>query len=134
MQQTIIPEKSPNDERTYEALELPNRLKLLLVHDPRAEKGACSVSVGVGSLKDGERSLGLAHFLEHMLFMGSRKFPRHNEYSEFISLNSGMDNAWTSDEETNYYFEVANSTFFEGVERLADFFIEALLTETCIEK
>lgn len=58
-----------------------------------------------------------------MLFMGSRKFPRHNEYSEFISLNSGMDNAWTSDEETNYYFEIANGKFLEGVERLADFFV-----------
>jgi insulysin len=69
-----------------------------------------------------------------MLFMGSRKFPRHNEYSEFISLNSGMDNAWTSDEETNYYFEIANGKFLEGVERLSDFFVEAMLTETCIEK
>jgi secreted Zn-dependent insulinase-like peptidase len=100
----IVPEKSPNDARTYEAVRLPNQIQLLLVHDPLAERGACSVSVNVGSLRDGERSLGLAHFLEHMLFMGSRSFPRHNEYSEFISLNSGMDNAWTSDEETNYYF------------------------------
>jgi secreted Zn-dependent insulinase-like peptidase len=69
-----------------------------------------------------------------MLFMGSRKFPSHNEYSEFMSLNSGMDNAYTSDEETNYYFEIANHAFKSAVERLTDFFIGASLTETCIEK
>lgn len=69
-----------------------------------------------------------------MLFMGSRKFPKHNEYSEFMSLNSGMDNAFTSDEETNYYFEIANNKFPEAVERITDFFIEALLTKSCIDK
>ena len=100
----VVPLKSPNDDRQYEALQLANGLKVVLVHDEKAEKGACAVSVGVGSLMDGERSLGLAHFLEHMLFMGSRKFPGTNEYSEFISLNSGYDNAYTSDEETTYYF------------------------------
>ena len=73
-----MPEKSPNDEREYQVIELPNKLKILFISDPKAEKAACSVSVGVGSLRDGERSLGLAHFLEHMLFMGSRKYPKHN--------------------------------------------------------
>jgi len=67
-----------------------------------------------------------------MLFMGSEKYPRHNEYSEFMSLNSGMDNAYTSDEETNYYFEIATNKFAEGVERISDFFVKALLTDSCI--
>lgn len=80
-QESLTPEKSPNDDRSYETVILPNGIKLLFIHDDKTEKAACSISVGVGSLKDGERSLGLAHFLEHMLFMGSRKFPRHNEYS-----------------------------------------------------
>jgi secreted Zn-dependent insulinase-like peptidase len=49
-----------------------------------------------------------------------------------MSLNGGMDNAWTSDEETNYYFEIANKSFREGVERITDFFVKALLTESCV--
>lgn len=49
-----------------------------------------------------------------MLFMGSKKFPVHNEYSSFINQNSGMDNAYTSDVETNYYFEISNKAFFEA--------------------
>lgn len=67
-----------------------------------------------------------------MLFMGSRKFERYNEYSEFMSLNSGFDNAYTSDEETNYHFEIANAKFPEAVERLCDFFVKAMLTSSCI--
>lgn len=125
--ETVVPEKSPNDQRQYEAIRLPNNLKMLLVHDPEITKSACSISVGVGSYFDPKRSLGLAHFLEHMLFMGSSKFPSHNEYSSFISQNSGSDNAYTSDEETNYYFEVKNSAFNEAVDRITNFFTGALL-------
>ena len=66
--------------------------------------------------------------------MGSDKFPSHNEYSSFISENSGFDNAYTSDEETNYYFEIKNSSFNEAVDRLANFFTGALLKKECIEK
>lgn len=69
-----------------------------------------------------------------MLFMGSTKFPSHNEYSSFISTNSGMDNAYTSDSETNYYFEIKNSAFVEAVERITDFFVGALLKAECVEK
>ena len=45
-----------------------------------------------------------------------------------------MDNAYTSDLETNYFFEVANKAFPEAVERITNFFTGALLTESCVEK
>jgi protease-3 len=70
---------------------------LLIIQDSEAEQAACAISVGIGSLANPDSALGLAHFLEHMLFMGSAKYPIHNEYSEFISLNNGHDNAFTSD-------------------------------------
>jgi len=41
-------------------------------------------------------SVGLAHFLEHMLFLGSKKFPVSDEYRSFLSQNSGLSNAYTS--------------------------------------
>lgn len=94
----ITPEKSPNDERSYAAFNLENKLKVLLIHDPRTEKSACSISVGVGSLQDPDHSLGLAHFLEHMLFMGSENYPDHKSYSFFISSNSGEADAHTDDD------------------------------------
>ena len=76
--------KSPG-RTEYEAITLANGLKILFIEDSTLEKSACSISVGTGSLQDLDRSLGLAHFLEHMLFMGSKKFPVHNEYSSFIN-------------------------------------------------
>jgi insulysin len=48
----------------------------------------------------------LAHFCEHMLFMGTEKYPSENDFSEFISNNGGADNAFTSDKDTNYTFEI----------------------------
>ena len=41
---------------------------------------------------------GLSHFLEHMLFMGTTKYPDESEYSEYMSANGGYDNAYTSEE------------------------------------
>ena len=74
----INPPQSPNDKRIYKLVELQNQLKVLMISDPSLEKSACAISVGVGSTCDTDRSLGLAHFLEHMLFMGSENYPEHN--------------------------------------------------------
>lgn len=60
----------------------------------------------VGSLSDPDELPGLAHFLEHMLFYASERFPTEDEYSKFISEHGGSTNAFTSAEDTNYYFSV----------------------------
>ena len=49
---------------------------------------------------------GLAHFLEHMIFMGSSKYPDENGLMDFIKNHGGSTNAYTDRIETNYYFEV----------------------------
>lgn len=50
---------------------------------------------------------GLAHFCEHMLFLGTDKYPSENEYFKFISNHGGLSNAFTSSDHTNYHFDVA---------------------------
>lgn len=47
---------------------------------------AAALCVGVGSFSDPRNVQGLAHFLEHMIFMGSKKFPQENEYDSYISV------------------------------------------------
>ena len=47
---------------------------------------------------------GLAHFLEHMLFLGTKKYPDEAEYDKFVQSHGGYSNAWTADEATNYRF------------------------------
>lgn len=50
---------------------------------------------------------GLAHFCEHMLFLGTDKYPSENEYSKFISSHGGITNAYTATDHTNYHFDIA---------------------------
>ena len=69
-------ESSSQDDRTYNVIELPNKLTCLLISDPTTDKSSAAMDVRVGHLSDPEGAPGLAHFLEHMLFMGTKKIPR----------------------------------------------------------
>jgi secreted Zn-dependent insulinase-like peptidase len=85
-------------------LRLANSLEVLLISDSETDYSAASLSVGVGSLHNPENMPGLAHFLEHMLFRGSQKYPKVNEFVDRIKKCNGVFNAYTAAEETNYYF------------------------------
>lgn len=80
--------------------------QVLLVSDPETDKSSAALDVGVGSLCDPKEVPGLAHFLEHMLFLGTEKYPDENSYSQFISAHGGRSNAYTALENTNYYFDI----------------------------
>jgi insulysin len=60
-----------------------------------------------GFLSDPWELPGLAHFLEHMLFLGTEKYPCENEYNKYLSEHSGSSNAFTAAEHTTFYFDVA---------------------------
>lgn len=66
-------EKPLLDDRSYRVIQLPNKLEALLVHDAETDKAAAAMDVNVGSFSDPEDLQGLAHGLEHMLFMGTEK-------------------------------------------------------------
>lgn len=61
------------DDRSYRVIRLPNKLEALLVHDPETDKASASVNVNVGSFSDAENMPGMAHAVEHLLFMGTKK-------------------------------------------------------------
>lgn len=87
---------SKNDEREYRYLQLPNGLRVTVISDPTTDKSAAAVSVEVGSFADPEELPGLAHFLEHLLFLGSVPYPGENQYSEFLAEHGGYSNAYTA--------------------------------------
>ena len=126
--------KSPNDPREYQVIRLNNALEVLLVSDPDLENSAASLSVPVGSMHNPDSQLGLAHYLEHMLFLGSERYPTINEYSKFMSQHGGYTNAYTSQESTVYGFEVNDSFLGEALDRLADVMRAPLLDEKYAEK
>ncbi|HLV48242.1 MAG TPA: pitrilysin [Aliidiomarina sp.] len=125
---------SPYDTREYRTLILDNGIKVMLVSDPETEKSAAALAVGAGSMQNPDEQLGLAHFLEHMLFLGTEKYPDPDEYSEFMSRHSGMHNAYTADDHTNYMFEINNGALPEALDRFADFFKAPLFTPEYVEK
>jgi len=65
--------KSLGDKRDYKGFILNNGLKVLLISDPETDKSAAALDVNIGSMSDPRDLQGLAHFLEHMLFMGTKK-------------------------------------------------------------
>ena len=77
----------------------------------------------MGSFSDLPELPGLAHFLEHMVFMGSKKFPSENGFDKFISNHGGFDNAHTDCEHTSFYFEIQRKHLKEGLDMFAQFFV-----------
>lgn len=130
---TVI-KQSPNDPRIYQMIRLHNSLEVLLISDPDLENSAASLSVPIGSMHNPEQQLGLAHYLEHMLFLGSQRYPTINEYSQFMSQHGGYTNAYTSQESTVYGFEVNDEYLAEALDRLADVMRAPLLDEKYAEK
>lgn len=126
--------KSQSDKRAYLYNRLPNLLKCLLISDRDADKSAAAMNVNIGSLFDPKDFPGLAHFLEHMLFMGTKKYPGENDFSEFLNKNSGYSNAYTDLDSTNYYFEVNNENFLPALDRFAQFFTCPLFNESSVER
>lgn len=140
LEQTTAPQasytlnKSQSDNRQYRYLELENQLKVLLVSDPLAEKSAAALSVHVGANQNPPEREGLAHFLEHMLFLGTEKYPEAGEYQAFISQHSGMFNAYTAPENTTYFFDVDPAQLEPALDRFAQFFIAPLFTAKYVDR
>lgn len=114
------------DNRDVRYLRLDNDMQIVLISDPAVDKAAASLDVNIGSRQDPDDRQGLAHFLEHMLFLGTEKYPDAGEYQAFISSHGGTHNAYTSFEHTNYFFDVGAEHLEEGLDRFAQFFIAPL--------
>ncbi|EKE81537.1 Zn-dependent peptidase [Idiomarina xiamenensis 10-D-4] len=126
--------KSPNDKREYASMTLANGLQVLLVSDPQAQQSAAALAIDVGSADDPDQQLGLAHYLEHMLLLGSEQFPQADSYSRFMAANGGLHNAVTSHDHTSYSLRVNHDALAEALSRFADLFIAPTFASQYAEK
>uniref|UniRef100_A0A8C7F6Z9 Nardilysin b (N-arginine dibasic convertase) n=1 Tax=Oncorhynchus kisutch TaxID=8019 RepID=A0A8C7F6Z9_ONCKI len=99
-----------------------------------SEKQVAALCISVGSFSDPEDLPGLAHFLEHMVFMGSEKYPAENGFDAFLKKHGGSDNASTDCERTIFQFDVQRKYFREALDRWAQFFICPLMIEDAIDR
>ncbi|KAJ8277501.1 hypothetical protein GJAV_G00075860 [Gymnothorax javanicus] len=109
-------------------------------HDGKMIRGsseklsAAALCVGVGSFCDPEDLPGLAHFLEHMVFMGSEKYPAENDFDVFLKKHGGSDNASTDCERTVFQFDIQRKHFREALDRWAQFFICPLMIKDAMDR
>ncbi|OJJ32764.1 hypothetical protein ASPWEDRAFT_52909 [Aspergillus wentii DTO 134E9] len=141
-------EKPELDDRSYRVIRLENKLEALLVHDADTDKASAAVNVNVGNFSDEDDMPGMAHAVEHLLFMGTNKYPKENAYNQFLASHSGSSNAYTAATETNYFFEVsatsasgddaqsngAVSPLYGALDRFAQFFVSPLFLESTLDR
>ncbi|WP_456268237.1 insulinase family protein [Kushneria sp. AK178] len=128
----VIP--GPGDSAEYRALTLDNGLQVLLVHDAAAERAGAAMNVATGSAFNPDDVPGLAHFLEHMLFLGTDRYPDPDDYHQFLGEHGGQHNAFTAPRDTNYFFDIAPEAFAPALARFARFFVAPTLDASCVER
>lgn len=119
---------------TSEKMRLANGLEVLIISDPETPKSGAALAVGVGNAHEPQDKLGLAHFVEHMLFLGTQKYPQEKEYHEFIQENGGANNAYTTIDRTVYMYEINNAQMSEALDRFGSFFSSPLFSSSGLSR
>jgi insulysin len=122
------------DDNKYKFIKLDNKMDVLIIYNKETDISATAMTVEAGFYDDPYEYQGLAHFLEHMLFMGTTKHKQENFFNKFINESGGITNAHTTEEFTTFYYQVLNEHFTESLEIFSYFFSDALLSETAIER
>ncbi|EMP33578.1 Nardilysin [Chelonia mydas] len=126
-------EEDPNNSDDMEMEELTGK-KEANKRNGTEKLSAAALCVAVGSFCDPEDLPGLAHFLEHMVFMGSLKYPDENGFDAFLKKHGGSDNASTDCERTVFHFDIQQKYFKEALDRWAQFFIHPLMIRDAIDR
>ena len=128
---SLSPIHSKTERRSF---TLANNLQVLLISNPNRSKASAALDVKVGSLAEPEKFPGLAHFLEHLLFLGTGKYPEVDGYKKHIEKFQGSHNAFTSRENTNYHFSINHEGYEEALDRFAQFFIDPAFHPEFVDK
>lgn len=126
--------KSSIDPRTYRVVRLTNNLEAMIISDLNSTKCSASMSLGVGTFQDDDDAYGLAHFFEHMLFLGSKSFPSPSMFDNHLTEYFGSTNAFTEEEKTIFYFDVGCKGFETALHMFSRMFAEPLLDYSLMNK
>jgi coenzyme PQQ biosynthesis probable peptidase PqqF len=110
---------APNPLRPHTET-LANGLRVTLRHAPNLKRSAAALRVAAGSHDVPLAWPGLAHFLEHLLFLETEHFPTGEGLMAYVRGHGGQVNARTSERTTDFFFELAPQAFAGGLERLSD--------------
>jgi predicted Zn-dependent peptidase len=118
----------------YKLSKLSNGLRVVTVALPNLESVTVTIWVGVGSRAEGDKIAGISHFLEHMVFKGSKKRPNAKAIAEAVDAIGGEFNAATGKEWTNFYIKARSANLDLAFDVLSDMVLNPLLKEEEIER
>ncbi|EIK98690.1 pqqF protein [Pseudomonas sp. M47T1] len=104
----------------FALLVLENGLRVQLRHDPRLKRAAAALRVAAGSHDVDPAWPGLAHFLEHLFFLGTTRYSGDHALMPFVQRHGGQLNASTRERTTDYFFELPVESFPGALERLCE--------------
>ncbi|MDE1166983.1 MAG: pyrroloquinoline quinone biosynthesis protein PqqF [Pseudomonas sp.] len=104
----------------FDQMELENGLRVQLRHEPRLKRAAASLRVAAGSHDVPSAWPGLAHFLEHLFFLGTARYSRDQGLMTFVQRHGGQLNASTRERTTDFFFELPVESFPGALERLCE--------------
>lgn len=102
-------------------------MPVTLVEDPRSDRAAALVRVAAGSHDEPPAYPGLAHFLEHLVFLGGREYLDGERLMPWLQARGGRVNASTQARHTDYHFEAPGACLDDGLARLFDMLARPLL-------
>jgi insulysin len=121
-------------DRLCRKIRLNNGLEALLISDPGANQSGAALAVQTGSWDDPELRPGMAHFVEHMLFLGTEKYPEEEGYCRYLDEHGGCRNAYTQSDRTVYFFSINHNGFSEALDRFGHFFIDPLFNPSGVAR
>lgn len=137
----IIEDKNPLQilspslaKRETAKIRLKNGLEVLLISDPDSDQSAAALAVEAGSWNDPVEYPGMAHFCEHMVFMGSKKYPDEDCFMQWVKDAGGKPNAYTKPDRTVFMFSSNHYAFRKILDNFAHFFIDPLFKADMVKR
>ena len=108
---TTHPISSTLDSSAVQRFTLPNGLRVWIEPRPQAESVTVLVVVRAGSRYETSANNGISHFVEHLVFDGTEKWPTEEAVADAITHRGGHWNGWTDEETTTYFVQLAQRDF-----------------------
>ena len=117
----------------YEVTQLSNGVRVATAAMPQMESVSVGMWVGIGGRYEPKRVSGISHFIEHLLFKGTRRRTA-KQISQTVEGVGGYLNAFTSEETTCYYAKAAHNHLDKLLDVLADMYLHPLFAAADVDK
>lgn len=111
-----------------------NKLKIFFIEDKESQISSATMYVNIGHIHNPSNIPGMAHYLEHMLFMGSNEYPGGSFFQQKVTENGGWTNAFTMEDCTQYFFSSNVAEFISLLNIFSKFFINPLFDIKYVKK